>query len=555
MKARIAALGLLAGACGGGGETDDPSGSNGVESAGTPWFRDVAAESGVDFEHVRALDQRYWFPEIIGSGLAFFDYDGDGDVDLYVVQSGELAPAGRDLPGNRLFANDGGQFTDVTGTAGVGDTGYGMGCATGDYDGDGDVDLYVTNTGPNVLYRNEGDGTFTDVSDAAGVDHEGWGLSAAFVDYDADGDLDLFFVNYVNWKSGNEVGCRSQFGELDYCHPNNYDAPAADTLYRNDGDGTFTDVSTSSGVAATFGNGMGLACADFDGDGAVDLFVANDGMPNQLWMNRGGGKFEDRALLAGCAVNVQGAAEASMGVAPVDVDEDGDIDLFMTHLVGESNTFYKNRRGIFSDQTTATGLGAPSMAYTGFGVGFADFDHDGVQDLYIANGRVGDTRPHAREDDIYAESNLLFRGLGSGRFEEVLPQGGTAQPWIGNSRGVAFADYDADGDVDLAVVDNAGRLRLLRNEAPKSGHWAVLSVLDADGKTAIGAQVRIVAGGGERWRSVRTAYSYCSASDPRVHVGLGASERIETVEVTWTDGAQTSFGPLEADLVHELRRK
>ena len=293
------------------------------------WFEEVAADAGLDFIHVRALETQFWFPEIMGGGAAWLDYDDDGDLDLYLVQGGQLERGGPAVPGNRLYRNRGdGTFDDVTEQAGVGDRGYGMGCACGDYDNDGDVDLYVTNVGPNVLYRNNGDGTFTDVTAQAGVGDPGWGTSCAFVDYDADGYLDLYVVNYLVWSADRELECLSGNGQRDYCMPNSYDTPAPDTLYRNNGRGGFEDVSVSAGIRAALGNGLGVTYGDFNRDGHLDIYVANDGMLNQLWVNTGDGRFTDQALIAGCALNMHGISEAGMGVSVVDVENDGDLDFF-----------------------------------------------------------------------------------------------------------------------------------------------------------------------------------------------------------------------------------
>jgi len=540
---------LVLSACSGGDQAPEQASDTIV------WFEEVAAESGLDFAHVRAPETRYWFPEIAASGLAFLDYDGDGDADLYCIQSGDMAADPAQNLTNRLFENDGlGNFSDVTDAAGVGDTGYGMGCSTGDFNGDGHVDLYITNVGANVLYENNGDGTFSDVTAAAGVGHEGWGTSCAFVDYDRDGDHDLFITNYIRWSVENEVGCFSAYGDSDYCHPNNYNAPAADVLYRNDGDGTFTDVTVSSGVANDFGNGLGVTCGDFNLDGYIDIYVANDLVANQLWMNQGDGTFTNQALLAGCAVNQQGAAEAGMGVAAVDVDQDGDLDLFMTHLRDESNTLYINKNGFFTDRTARSGLGSASIKFTGFGMGFADFDNDGILDVYVANGRVGIRKPAFDEADGYAEPNQIFKGLGGGFYEETLPHGGTAEPLIENSRGMAFADVDGDGDVDVALSDNDSVVRLLRNINESDAHWVQLRVRDEHGWDAIGAQVRLICSGQTHWRTVESAFSYCSASDPLVHIGLGAGDSITEVEVIWPDGQHETFPAVAVDGSHELKR-
>jgi hypothetical protein len=527
------------------------------------WFEDAAATAGIDFVHQRAATVRYWLPEIMSGGAAWIDYDGDGDPDLYLVQGG-APPADPgaprqvpgDGPGNVLLRNNGdGSFADVSRESGTADRGYGMGTAVGDYDGDGDPDLYVTNLGPNVLYRNDGNGRFTDVAKAAGVGDAAWGTSSVFFDYDGDGDLDLFVANYVRWSADREIECYGGANERTYCHPNQYNGPAPDVLYRNDGGGKFTDVTRESGIWRAWGNGLGVVAADFNGDGRQDLYVANDGMPNQLWINQGGGQFRDDALLAGAAVNMTGAAEAGMGVGAVDIENDGDLDLFMTHLRGETNTLYRNDgKAMFNDVTATSGLAAPSIAFTGFGLGFADFDHDGELDLYVGNGRVGHSQEPLVPGDPFAEPNQLYRGLGAGRFEEILPRGGTTREVIDNTRATAHADYDSDGDIDIVVVNNGGRARLLKNIAGDGGNSIRFRVVDEAGRDAIGAQVRLRTGTGWQWRPVQTGYSYCAANEPLVHFGLGEQAQAGEVIVVWPDRSEESFGILPAGALHELRR-
>ncbi|MCB9853509.1 MAG: CRTAC1 family protein [Phycisphaerales bacterium] len=538
-----------------------PQDARGSETSAPPqsgiWFEEVAAEAGLAFTHSIG-PRRYDFPETIAGGAALFDADGDGDLDVYFVQAGDLRAAPSSRPANQLFRNRGdGTFEDITKFAGVGDQGYGMGCAVGDYDSDGDNDLYVTNYGANVLYRNNGDGSFSDVTAQSGTGDAGWGTSAGFFDADNDGDLDLFVVNYINWRADSELTCSRTSGERDYCNPENYDAPARDVFYLNNGDGTFTDATRTAGIDAAFGNGLGLVFGDFNDDGRTDVYVANDGNPNQLWLNLGGNRFENDALLAGCAVNSQGAAEAGMGVAVFDVEPDGDLDLFMTHLRNESNTLYINNGGVFDDKTAQLGLAAPSIRFTAFGVGFADFDHDGRLDLYIANGKVtldGVADPAGMKDP-YVDPNQLMRGVSNGAFQEVSPIGGTAKPVVGTSRSAAFGDIDNDGDVDVLVVESDGPVRLLRNIANKQGnHFITFKVLDEKRRDALNARLTIRAGDRTFARSVESVYSFCAANDPRVHVGLGPLKRVDAVTVRWTDGTSQTFGPFDADKLHTLAR-
>jgi hypothetical protein len=546
---------LLPAAC---GQSEDPRLAEppaGSVRGGAVWFVETARDAGVDFRHQRADEMRYWLPEIMSGGAAWLDYDSDGDQDLYLVQGGSLLAADGAAPGNVLYRNEGdGTFTDVSANSGADENRYGMGAAVGDFDGDGDPDIYVTNVGRNTLYANAGDGTFEDVTEVAGVGDPGWGSSAGFFDYDLDGDLDLFVVNYIVWSAHNEIECRGA-GQVDYCHPQQYQAPAMDRIFRNEGDGTFSDVTRAAGIALAFGNGLGLAIGDYDDDGWQDVYVANDGMLNQLWINQRDGTFRDEALLSGAAVSGDGMAEAGMGVIAVDVEEDGDLDLFMTHLRGESNTLYVNDgRGAFEDGTAVRGLAAASLAYTGFGVGAADFDNDGALDLYVANGRVGRAQAALVPGDPFAEPNQLFAGIGEGAFAEVLPRGGSLPELIANSRGAAFADYDGDGDIDVLVVNNGGEAHLLRNVAGDGRPSIQLQIVGRDGRVVIGATVTLEAGGRRQWRRVQPAYSYASANDTRVHFGLDGLERVDGLTVHWPDGSTESFGPLPAGGPHVLRQ-
>ncbi len=519
----------------------------------TPWFADVTNAAGIDFVHIRATKPRFWLPEITSGGVAWVDFDNDGDSDLYFIQGGELDPAAPAGPGNVLYENLGnGTFHDVTWQAGVGDNNYGMGVAVGDYDADGFQDIYVTNVGPNVLYRNRGDGTFVDTTNLAGVGHDGWGASAAFVDYDADGDLDLFVTNYVSWSPEAEVECLDGAKRRDYCDPATYQAPSVDTLYQNQGDGTFVDVSEEVGLTAASGNGLGVAVGDFDLDGRLDVYVANDGNPNQLWLQNEQHRFVDRALISGCAVNRMGSAEAGMGAAAVDLDHDGDLDLFMTHLSDETNTLYTNNRGVFKDVTASSGLAAPSLNFTGFGMGFADFNHDGHLDLYIANGRVSRVLEPLSDSDPYAEPNQLFEGQGDGRFVEFMPRGGVQPAMLATSRAAAFADYNNDGGTDVVVVNSGGRATLLENLAAEKGNWIRFEVVRKNGLEAIGALIRIQTERGVQWRIVQRAYSFFASNEALVHFGIGQATEVLDVSVAWSQGRTESFGIRKAGACHRL---
>ncbi|HEX9736272.1 MAG TPA: CRTAC1 family protein [Thermoanaerobaculia bacterium] len=477
----------------------------------------MTRESGIDFVHDPAVGGKYLIPESIGAGGALFDYDGDGDLDIYLVN-------GR---ANRLYRQDAGTFRDVTAVSGLGDGGYGMGVAVGDVDGDGDSDVYVTNYGPDALYVNRGDGTFVEATRAAGVDNPAWGASAAFFDMEGDGDLDLYVTNYLAFDPA--AVCTDPAGRRDYCGPAGADG-VADVLYRNDGHGRFTDVSRAAGVARV-GKGLGVVAADLDGDALVDVYVANDGEPNFLWINQGDGTFVNRAVEMGAAVNALGQAEAGMGVALGDADGDGVLDVLVTHLRGETHTFYRGDATLgFVDATLASGLGGTSRPYTGFGTGFFDADHDGDLDLAVVHGRV------TRGPDLsgspsywgpYAEPDFFYRNDGRGRF--AVEPAGDLTARVENSRGLAFGDVDDDGDVDLLATGGGGPVRLLRNDMAR-GSWLVVGVPD------VGAVVTVTAGGREQLRVVAPGSSFLSSGDPRVHFGLGDADAIDELRIRRPDG-------------------
>lgn len=530
-----------------------------ARAPGGGWFVEAARERGLVFQHRSGHATEFWMPEIMGGGAALLDLEGDGDLDAYLVQSGNLAPDATPAQlANALFANDGhGTFRDVTPGSGAEDPQYGMGAACGDVDGDGDTDLLVTNVGRDTLLLNQGGGRFTDASAAAGLLHRGWSTSAAFLDYDRDGRLDLFVARYLEWTPAGELACKDPLGRPDYCSPKNYKTPARDVLLHGTPDGGLADVSRASGVWARPGTGLGVAAGDLDSDGWPDIFVANDGMPNHLWRNQGDGRFEEVAMLAGCGVDANGLAKAGMGLLLADLDDDLDLDVLVCNLKGESDSYYRNEGGYFSDRTAAAALSALSKPFTRFGLACGDFDQDGWRDLYLANGRV--ERPASPpEGDPYAEPNLLLRARPDGRLEEVLPRGGTEPALVATSRAVVQGDVDGDGALDLLVVNRDGPAHLLLNRVPARGNWLVLRVLDHGGGDALGAELVLEVEGRRLRRDVAAAFGYLASHDPRVHVGLGSAPGVERVQVRWPGGPgaerEECFGPLAAGREHVLRR-
>jgi hypothetical protein len=527
-----------------------------------PLFVEAARESGLDFVHFNGMSGELYFPETMGGGAALFDYDGDGDLDCYLVQGAMLGP-GKTLaqavfpprrpPRGQLFRNDLGlgadgrpraRFVDVTDASGIEARGYGMGVAAGDVDNDGDVDLYTTNFGANQLWRNRGDGSFGDATAASGAGHSSWSVSAAFVDYDRDGWLDLMVANYVDYSLERNPACYAPSSRRDYCGPGDF-PPLPATLLRNRGDGTFADVSARSGVAARPGPGLGVLAFDADGDSWPDLYVANDGADNYLWLNRRDGSFREAGLLAGVAVNRLGRPEASMGVDAGDFDADGDEDLFLTHLTGETNTLYLNLGGgFFEDRTAETRAGQGTLPFTGFGTGWVDVDNDGWLDLPVFNGGVRLQEEGLRRGERYplAQTSQLYRNGGDGRFVEATAEAGPVFEQAAVSRGAAFGDVDVDGDVDAVVVNSNGAAWLLLGQAADAAGNAWLEArVAAGGRDAHGARVAVEAPGRPTlWRRVHSDGSYASASDPRVHFGLGPSgPGVLALTVQWPGGGRS----------------
>ncbi|TDI24212.1 MAG: CRTAC1 family protein [Acidobacteria bacterium] len=531
------------------------------------WFTDRAQATGLDFVHFNGMSGKFYQPEGIGPGVAMFDYDNDGDLDVYLVQGQMLGtgtpllpPPDRQGLRDRLYRNDlevrgDGtllRFTDVTEESGIDARGYGMGVATGDFDNDGWVDLYVTAFGRNQMFRNNGDGTFSDVSASTGTeDASAWGVSASFVDFDRDGWLDLFVGNYLRYTLDTHMPCLGRSGAPDYCSPQMSRAEPS-RLYRNRGNGTFVDVTAAAGLAREFGPALGVATADFDNDGWIDIFVANDLQENQLWINQHDGTFTNMAPLWGAAVGANGDPTSDMGVDAGDFDNDGDEDLFITELAGEGHTLYVNDgAGLFEEQSVRAGIRLPSLPYTGFGVAWFDFDNDGWLDILAVNGHVTQNLEALGPDNPFPlqQRNLLLRNLGTGRFEDVTDRAGAVFELSEVSRGAAFGDIDNDGDVDVLVGTAAGPVRLLINNVGNRNHWVGLRLVgDQTPRDMVGTRVAVIRSDGSmRWRRARADGSYASANDPRVLVGLGASSDPVRVHVTWPNGQVEVWSDIAVD--------
>jgi hypothetical protein len=535
----------------------------------------VAAETGLRFQHFTGATGQFYLPEIMGAGVALLDYDGDGDLDIFLVQGTVLEP-GKGLGdplsdarfppaagwkrGNRLFRNmlkETGklQFVDVTEQAGLGSgqSGYGMGVAVGDYNNDGYPDLYVTNFGSNNLYRNNGNGTFTDVTREAGVADGNWSASAAFVDYDRDGYLDLYVTHYLDFTVRGNKECFDPTGERDYCAPSAY-KPVVHRLFRNLGNGTFQDVTQRAGIGAAVGPGLGVTCADFNGDGWPDIYAANDGAANLLWLNNGNGTFREAALLAGAAYSADGVARAGMGVTAGDFDGTGNESILVTNLNREGATLYRNNgRGEFGDATMQFGLYQPTFPYTGFGAGWFDYDNDGRPDLFIANGAVTILERLRGTPYPFRQRNLLLHNEGA-RFRDTSGAAGPPFQLSEVGRGAAFADIDNDGRIDIVVANNNGPVRLLLNETAPRGHWLEVRLQGVKcNRDGIGARVAVLrAGQPPLWRRVHTDGSYLSASDVRVHFGLGESTAAQVL-VEWPDGFKETWDQVRGDSFVTLR--
>jgi hypothetical protein len=539
-------------------------------AAGEPRFTEVSAEIGIEFVHFNGMSGELYFVEMMGQGLAVLDYDNDGDLDVYFLQ-GHMLGEGKTVEDatippkypepftDRLYRNDltlgpdgelQARFVDVTEQIGLAAHGYGIGVATGDYDNDGWTDLYLNNWGSNQMLRNNGDGTFSDATAETGTDDPRYSSSSTFLDFDRDGWLDLFVGNYVDWRYVNRRACSGMSGARDYCAPWVFE-PVPDSLFRNRGSGRFENATRSAGIAGDYGSALGVVSSDFNGDGWPDIYVANDASPNQLWINQKDGTFFNDALLAGCAVNDMGMPEGSMGVVAGDIDGDGSYDLFMSHIVQETNTLYLNDgKGMFRETTRDSGLALPSYKYTGFGTALFDFDNDGWLDLFVANGAVHEIEHLAREGDIYPihQPDTLYQNLGKGRFVEVT-EAAAAFIYSEVGRGVVYGDLENDGDPDLLVANNGGFARVYRNEAGNSANWLGLRLLNPlPHRLPPGITVEAERSDGFKiWRRSQTDGSYASAGDPRVLLGLEEADGPVRARVHWLDGRVQEFLGLPAN--------
>jgi len=524
-------------------------------------FEEIARKSGVTFKHNASRTTRKYLPEAMGSGTAMFDYNQDGRLDLFFVNGAALrdpmpagAPPDKSDPRfwNRLYRNNAdGAFTDVTEASGLRGQGYGMGVAVGDYNNDGYPDLYVTGVGGNTLYRNNGDGTFTDVTKSAGVEGSGWSVSAAFVDYDRDGYLDLIVTRYLDWDFSVDLYCgEKKPGYRSYCHPNEF-KPVSHLVFHNNGDGTFTDVSKTCGFASAPGKGLGIAVNDFDNDGWPDIAIANDSFPEQLFRNNRDGSFSEVGAQVGLAYDEDGKTYAGMGIDFADYDNDGSPDLFINALASQRYALYRNDKGRTFDYLSGqTGIGAITANHSGWGAKFFDYDNDGLKDIFVAQGHVMDNIELTNKLQHYREPLLLLRNLG-GRFEEI--SGAFEGRYA--ARGAAFGALNNDGNIDIAVNCGDGPALLLRNRGGTGNHWLVIDTIGvASNRDGIGSRIRIVTeSGAEQFGFVSTAGSYASASDKRVHFGLGNASKVRLVEIRWPSGTVQQITNVATDQVLKVR--
>ncbi|MBM3813965.1 MAG: CRTAC1 family protein [Acidimicrobiia bacterium] len=506
-------------------------------------FTDVTAQAGIRFTHNAGKAGKKYLPETMGAGCAFLNVDGDGWLDILLINSRDWTPRGKkSLPA--LYRNNGkGAFTDITAGSGLDVEGYGMGVAVGDYDNDGRDDVYITYLEGDRLYRNEGGGKFRDVTKAAGIANAGFGTSAAWLDYDRDGKVDLFVANYVQWTAKGDLWCSLDGASKSYCTPESYKGVPS-KLYRNLGGGRFEDVSQKSGIAVANSKALGVAVLDYDGDGWPDLFVANDTQPNQLFHNQRNGTFKDEGLTAGVAFGEDGVARGAMGVDAADYDRSGRPHLAVGNFSNQMLGLYHNEGGgLFVDDAPRSTVGRSSLLTLAFGVFFFDYDLDGNVDLFAANGHIEEEIQRVQPKVAFRQQPHLFRNLGKGRFEEVTPPAGTIV-----ARGAAYGDYDRDGDLDLLLSTNNGPAYLLRNDVGNRNRWLRVKLEGtASNRNGLGAVVRVESAGGKQWQMMRSGSSYCSSSELVLTFGLGRDTEVAALEVEWPGKGKQRFTKISSN--------
>ena len=526
-------------------------------AAGPIVLRDVTDQTGITFRHTDGGSGKRYIMETVSAGLALFDYDNDGDIDVYFLNGAPLEGTTAETPPtNALYRNDGGfRFTDVTESAGVGDPGYGLGVVAGDYDNDGDMDLFLNNYGGNVMYRNNGDGTFSDATKQSGTSDASnkVGAGACFLDADADGDLDLYVSSYLDFDYATHVHVM-WLGYHVYPGPDHY-LPTSDRFFRNNGDGTFADASVDSGIAAAKGRGMGMVCADYDNDGDTDIFVANDSSPNFLFQNDGSGRFEEIGLIAGIAYDQFGSLHGSMGVDCADFDNDGLLDFYQTSYQSQTAALYRNLgEGFFEDVTLATKAGSKTLPYVTWGNGMVDFDNDGHRDIFVACGHLYDNVDKFSDVTSYKVKNILLRNLGDGTFENVSETSGDGLSPIKSSRGAAFDDLDNDGAIDAVILNSRDVPTVLRNDLQNDHHWIQIQLQGVrTNRDGAGAHVHVSAGNLNLIDEVHLGRSYQSHYGTRLHFGLGTKSQVDRVEVRWIGGETDVFEHLQVDRLHVFR--
>ena len=513
-----------------------------------PIFVDVTEETGIHFKHNSGATDHKHIIETMGSGGVFFDYDTDGDVDLYFVDSGNVPSEKQQAFGNVLYRNEGdGRFTDVTEISGIGDTGYGMAASAGDIDNDGDPDLYVANFRQDKLYRNNGDGTFTDITEAAGIDNTLWSIAAVYLDFDVDGDLDIFVVNYLVYETSMPV--TTYKGIIGYGHPRSYEG-TPDVLYRNNGDGTFTNIAETAGVTNSVeGRGMAAVAWDYDQDGLPDIYVANDTNRNFLYHNNGDGTFTDESTFIGVGYDERGVAEGSMGVDSADYDSDGWFDLIVAN--SEKATLYKNEEGLFFlDATADSGLEQPTLPFIGFSPLFLDYDNDGHLDMFCANGNPQDVVELLVDHDTYAQRDQMFQNNGDGTYSDISETAGAyfSEALVG--RAAASADYDNDGDMDIVIMNSNQRAVLLRNDGGNRKNWLGIKLVGTQSnRDGIGAKVTLTTEDMTQIREVKSGSSYASGSDTRLLFGLGENQHVKKVSIVWQSGTLQELEDISANQI------